>query len=467
MIAHPNDPIVVTIADKQANYILTEHSQIIGAWSGPFHPGLDYWLYWDINVLTGAITRGHTTFQPIYGHDDPLAHKDPLIDMDGQHWFNLNTNETNVWHKTGWIRKIRVFAAKLSQGVTFTSVSINSQSFLGTQIGSITVDQLAAGSILYDTISGYGIKRTNGTFLTTEDSISTGISSSSVVKIGGIVIEAIANANIPAYCMVRFCDHNTIEVANNYLIDNGAYGIVDKSCGIGEVAQIMMEGIVQNVLWDWSHYPVNTPLYVDFAGVLTPTIPPTPVIVAIVIDMHTILLRPSSLYVNMTNDPASVTNMGSVLLSIQPDDITTPIAVGDNDPRILSVMGHIDDDAVHYSPNMDIQVNNIVANSYSNMIVELPNIHPDVEWNMNQGSVANLLVVRAITILNPLNIPATAIIILKIQQDSIGNHIISFDTNFKLSADGIVSLLPNSTSIFTFISDGVYLYEMSHTIGVL
>lgn len=462
LFAQPNNPVILTVADKQTNYLITENISITNAWTGPFEAGQDYWLYWDIDVLTGAITRGYTTYAPIQSQDDPIQ-----FHNDDQHWFNTLTNETKVWNNTSWIRKIRLFAAKLSQGTNIVSLSIGAPSLLGTQIGSLNNEQSLTGSILYDTISGYGIRRANGTFLTTEDNISTGMSSSSIIKFSGIAIEAIAKTNLTAYSIVRFSQFNEIEAATDYLMDNSVYGIIHNDYTAKEVAQITVEGVIQNPDWDWSSVPVNTPLYVDINGALTTEIPPTPIVVAVIIDAHSILLRPSSLYVNTSNDPASVTNMGSVLLSIQPDDVTKPTAVGDNDPRIVSVMEHIGDDNIHYSLGMDIQANTIVANNYSNILIDLSNDQPNTEWDMALGSVAALTLIEDINILNPLNVPASAIVILKIAQDSVGNHNVTFDNNFKSAVLLSVSSEPNSTSIFTFLSDGVYLYELSRTVNVI
>jgi len=462
LTTQPNNPVIATVADKQANYLITENIPVTAAWVGPFEPGQDYWLYWDIDILTGAITRGYTILAPIQSENEPLQ-----INEDDQHWFNTSTNETRVWNNTGWTRKIRLFAAKLSQGSNFASLSINTPSFLGTQVGNFNTEQNVTGSILCDTISGYGIRRNNGTFITTEDNISTGISSSSIVKFGGIVIEALAKTNLIAYSIVRFSDFNVVEAATNYLIDNSVYGIIDNNYNANEIAQIIIEGVIQNPNWDWSAFPVNTPLYADGTGALTTESTITPIVIAVIVDKHSILLRPSSLYVNTSNDPASITNMGSVLLSMQPDDITLPTAVSINDPSIMSIMPHISDTTIHYSPGMDLQAKTVVANSYSNLLVELPNSQPNAEWDMSYGAIANITLTGDINLLNPLNVPASTIIVLKITQDSVGNHNVTFDTNFKAATVLSASLDPHSTSIFTFISDDIYLYEMSRTIGIM
>lgn len=460
LVIQPNEPIIASVADRYTNYLLTERESVQGAWIGPFEPGQDYWLYWDINIVTGVVTRGYTTVEPVRGIIYPNE-----TTVDDQYWFDLVNNESKVWINTGWVRRIRLFAAKLTQGAIFTGMSVDSQSFLGSQVGNYT--NVSTGSILYDPITRKGIKRSDGIFITTEDNISTGMSSSSLVKFGSLVMEAIANNSIPAYSIVHYMDYDLIELATNYLMDNGIYGIVDKSYQAGEAAQVIIDGVIQNMEWDWSHLPINTPLYVNEIGELTPDVPPTPIIVAVIVDVHTILLRPSSLYANHTNDPATIDNMGSVYMSIQPDDITHPVAVGDNDPRIMSIMEHIGDDTVHVSPTAIIQVDSVIAKTFSNMLVELPSNVANVEWDMLNGTMATLELGSDVNIANPLNAPAGSTVLLKIKQDSTGGYNVTFGNYFKFASDPNVSLTPNSSTIFYFLCDGNYLFEISKTSAII
>ncbi|PPD53661.1 MAG: hypothetical protein CTY12_04655 [Methylotenera sp.] len=55
----------VTFAHGSENYLHTEASDVINAW-GPLLPNTDYWLYWDINMLTAVRTFGTTQLQPIF-----------------------------------------------------------------------------------------------------------------------------------------------------------------------------------------------------------------------------------------------------------------------------------------------------------------------------------------------------------------------------------------------------------------
>lgn len=336
------DTIIAVIADGTADYLITDRLSVSNAWVGPFISGTDYWLYFDLNPITGVRTFGHTIYQPV---DGPSAPATPHID---QHWFDTSVNRMKVWNGNGWVQKLRVFAAKLQQGSVFVSMSIDSPVYTGTQVGSLAAQPVLAGALVYDG-TGAPLRKADNTFFTTEDVAITGIASSSQVKFGSIVIEAVADSNLPAYSVVRFTDFNLVRVATNYLVDNGAYGIVERAVATGEIADIVMEGLITNPAWDWTSVGINAALYVDTLGGLTPVASPTAVPVAAVVDKHTILLRPSSLFLNTFNDPATAFEAGNVAISVPPANPDLPIAVGDNDPRITAVLPHVADYTVHLS----------------------------------------------------------------------------------------------------------------------
>ena len=69
--------------------------------------------------------------EPLEGPTPPANAK------DGQHWFDTTSNQMKVYIYAvkRWQRVIRVFAAKLAQGGVFVSMSRQSPSFVGTQVG--------------------------------------------------------------------------------------------------------------------------------------------------------------------------------------------------------------------------------------------------------------------------------------------------------------------------------------------
>lgn len=380
------DTVVMAFADHTNDYLFTERATVSNAWAGPFNPGTNYWLYWDINVLTGVRTFGHTLYTPIEGATAPAS---PVLD---QHWFDTVNNAMFVWSGTTWVHKIRVFAAQLTAGSLFVSMSISSPIYTGTQIGSLTNIPVDVGALIFDANGSGPIKKADGSFFTTTALALTGSVSSAHVKMSTIIIEAIAQSNIADYSVVRFTAFNEVATATNYLIDNGTYGICEYGTTAGGIVNITLEGLIENPNWDWTAAGVNAPLYVDVNGYLTPTAPPNPIPVAAVVDQHTILLRPSTLFMNTANDPATTTVRGSVLLSVPAAVPANPIVVGDNDPRVTSVVPHIQDGTVHITANQNTFLDALV--SYSGGLVAMNNSYQGITRSLQAP-------LQGLTITNP------------------------------------------------------------------
>jgi hypothetical protein len=282
--------VEVAFADENTNYLLVERTTVPSAWAGPFTPGTDYWLYWDINTRTGARTFGHTTRLPI------VSTTAPLLPQGDQHWFDTTSNKMRVWNSitASWQTRLRVFAAFLQNGAVLTSMSVNTPAFTGSQVASLQSSPAFIGTIVFDA-NGDPVKKGNNKFFTTEDETVTGLTSSARVKLETIIVEARALTPIPAYGFVRFTNYHEVSfVLNQDFINPGPYGMVIASAVSGDVVSVVQQGVVTNPDWDWEALGVlvNTPLYIDAVGVLTPTVPPNAVIVGYVIDTNTILLQP-------------------------------------------------------------------------------------------------------------------------------------------------------------------------------
>lgn len=284
LVVTPQTPVTVAFSDKDTNYLVTESLAVTSAWPGPFTPATDYWLYWDINVRTGALTRGHTTIEPFIGSTAPA------LPVDGQHWFDTANTTMFVWRATAtrWARVIRTFAAKYNG--SFTSLSVNSPLFDGTQVGNET--NSPAGYIVYDS-NGDAIKRSNDTFYNTETLTNTGSTTTSNVKLASIVLTAEAQEPIPAFRVVRFSAFGQIVTATSFDITQDVFGIIDSPVTTGDIATIYTEGVITNPLWDWSALPVGTMLYVAADGTLTPSALTEGSIIAYVLDANTIYFRPA------------------------------------------------------------------------------------------------------------------------------------------------------------------------------
>lgn len=328
------DYVLVTFADAVTDYLVAEKLSVANAWMGPFVPGTDYWLYWDIHPLTGAKTYGHTLNQPVEGFTPPVA---PVSD---QHWFDSSTNTMKVWNGSAgrWVNKIRVFAARLSSGSVLMSMSVNAPSFEGTQVGSYINTPILAGYLVYDT-EGKALRKGSGKFFTTEDVGITGITSSSRVRLGSIVKEAESTANMSNNTIVVFSDFDKISPANpNDFLSTKQFGIIEEDVVTGSYVNVVTSGVVTSIDWDWTVAGVNAPLYVGPGGTLS-TNPTAPALVpiAIVTGKNSIQMGTLSVDVTVTGsvvNAMTTTTQGTGRLSVAAVTPSDPVVVGTNDPRM-------------------------------------------------------------------------------------------------------------------------------------
>jgi len=264
LIVSPDFTIINLICGTK-DYLYTEHLTQVNAW-GPFTPGIDAFLYWDINVLTGVRTFGSTTFDPV------AAAEPPQIPSVGQMWFDTSFNIWYEWSGSSWTVIVRVFAAQLINGTQLSSMSIRSPEFVGTQVG-LTVDS-TPGSLVFDS-SGNPIFDSTHKFFTTEDVFVTGVPTGASLKVNNILLRAQAQQNIAAYNVVVYSSYNKIVPALPFTILNRVYGITEESANINDIVNVITEGVIFNEHWDWpgDGADVNDPVFIDNTGqiVLSPT----------------------------------------------------------------------------------------------------------------------------------------------------------------------------------------------------
>jgi len=333
------DPTILAFAHRDTHYLFTESITVANAWIGPFVSGTDYYLYWDINLSTGIRTFGNTLFEPVTASVAPI---NPPIDL---HWYNTTTRIMQYWNGSSWVEVLRVFATKYESATNFISMSINSPAFIGTQVGIVGNFQI--GSLIFDP-DGNPLKRNKRRFFTSEDLFTTGLPSSSRVRIESFVVDGLASIPMAAYTAVSFTDFNVISPLNPVTHRTSVFGLIESEIVGGELVKVTVDGVVNNIAWDWDF--VNQQIFTDGTGQLvtvaggyTPL--PEQVPVALAIDKTTILLRPARLTLDapamgMTVDPATVSSIGTVLISVPATDALLPIAVEDNDPRLLSSFQH-------------------------------------------------------------------------------------------------------------------------------
>lgn len=255
------DPTLVTIAQRRSNYLIEERVTVLNAWTN-FTAGTDYWLFIDVDMVTGVRTFGSTTVAPTYG---PIAPANPVPDL---HWFDTNSLVMcmKVYNGTAFVEKLRVFVAKYQQGATIVPMG------LGSQIAqNITVD---AGAILYDA-DGVPVRkmfsRTQNEFFTTATIFTSNTSKSVNVTMDALCTTVDAAEPIPAFSLVA---HGTnageIVLADPTKHGRVAVGIVQEDFYDGETGIYSSQGYIYNEQWNWTELP-GTPIFLGPNGTIIAT----------------------------------------------------------------------------------------------------------------------------------------------------------------------------------------------------
>lgn len=247
-----NSSIIATACHKNRDFIIIENGDMVAAWgpmtwnlvwgAQPPTPSITYYLYWDISLATGTITRSFTPRTPVISTFAPGS---PLID---QHWFDLTNYIMNVWNGSYWLPTNRVFIGTFKPAGN--QITIYSP---GSQVG-INV-QTDAGYILYGT-DLRGIKDSQGEFVTTTTPIVTNQGSyTSPLRLELVTPTALAGEVIPAYYCVSSSKNNRVSKAS-IMTGKRPIGIVDLNYQPGEPVDLIVHGLVFNDLWNWD---VNLP----------------------------------------------------------------------------------------------------------------------------------------------------------------------------------------------------------------
>jgi len=282
LLVVPGFPVLVTFAHLTANYIISENNTVTGAWgsgtvgstNGPLPMNLTEYLYWDIDLGSGALTRGWTLLAPIYSINPP-PHP-----QNGQMWFDLVNTVWNVWQQLGtnpgiWLNKVRCFAG------TYFSNGVLVPMPLGSQVPPPPgiVGNFAAGNIILGT-NNRPLKNSDGTFVNTSTSLIVQETSGQNVSLDAVLAFGEATENIPAFYLVSFSANQTISLAdsNGYTFATFANGIVTSPLFSSQAGRVVLNGVITNDTWNWAPSLANAPLFLGPQGVLSLTPPATGVI---------------------------------------------------------------------------------------------------------------------------------------------------------------------------------------------
>jgi len=257
------DPVVFIAAHYDADYMLTENASKAKAW-GPFVTGTNYYLYWDTDFITGELTRGYSTLEPVHGDDKPNS---PAVD---QHWFDTDDTVMKVWSGSSWVEKIRVFAATYANGAVLT------QRQKGSQV-SISDTKTFAGPPLFDP-DGNPLQKfqrnRRGQFITTETDLHSQFSRIANFRVEAAVVQAEANEEIPIHYCVAYFDYDRLVLGRNTDTTKPVIGVSMEEMNTNEVRSFITKGYISNEIdWDWSASTVGTPIYCGTTGSLD-VVPP-------------------------------------------------------------------------------------------------------------------------------------------------------------------------------------------------
>lgn len=371
----PSSLVQIIFADHDVDYLLDESITVNNAW-GPLPTNTDVWIYWDISTLTGVRTFGFTLFEPTYGPTAPT----PVID---QHWFDTTNTTMFVFNGIRWVKKIRVFAAKVFNN-TFTPLGTEllTAPFAGSQVGLYGSGyETNASYILYDS-HGKPIPKQSGEFLRAVDEFLIQGSHITHVNLESYVVRFMADEPIARYYVGKAVGENHVVVATYHDIQDGVLAVSVEDLTLYATGAFVIQGVITNIDWDWTAYPPGTPLWIKESGnfvaidphvsdVLTYPVAKPPV--ARVLNKTSIVFNqgmggkgerglPGEGSGGSTTTPASTTALGIVRISVAPNDSDNPVAVGTNDPRMTDARTptahtHPIDDVIGLRGELDAKLN--------------------------------------------------------------------------------------------------------------
>jgi len=256
-ISTTNKPVIITISHGLTNYLHIEpktQAPVVKWVNLPTQSGADFWLYWDIDLVTTRVTYGHTIYAPIVSLADPSG---PTTMID-QHWYDLSQQVMKVWNGVRWVIRLRLFASRVIGGSNITLYP------MGTQVGLNT--PIVAGKIMRDS-TGHAVKKSDNTFITTEDKFFIDNSDVRISNLEQDVILGKAMENIPGYSVVKMTQFNEFMLANYEDTGSTFLGIVLDDAVYGDSIFIAVHGIITNGNWNWT--TPNQKLWLDTFGQLT------------------------------------------------------------------------------------------------------------------------------------------------------------------------------------------------------
>ena len=253
------DPTVIVFAHREGTYVVEELKTIHNAW-GPITGSQTMYLYWDVNLLTGVLTRGITLLAPLYTSVSPV---NPQVD---QHWFDTVSNTMMVWNGSKWIEKVRCFAGYITSGSIIHPYKIGSQAGL--------VGNFEGGNIVLDSF-GMPLRQSNGCFVTTVTWLNIVNLGTVTARLDSPLLSGLAAEELPKYSLIQLQPGRRMVLARSTDYRTRVSGIVVEDLYEGEISRVVSEGLVYNSDWSFADPQINKPIFCGGTGQITTTPPST------------------------------------------------------------------------------------------------------------------------------------------------------------------------------------------------
>lgn len=281
-------PVVYTFADGDSDYLYEEAGTVNPAWED-LPSASQYWLFYELDVLTGERKFGTTIYDPV---SQSIAPSSP---QTNQHWFDTVSNTMFVWNGNVWIRVVRVFAARVD-GTSITQFDV------GTQVGLDSA--VFSGFLLFDDenktrpLKRFD-RRGRGKFITTETPIFSQFSNLTGFRPEQSIVDGKAIEPIGQYQCLALKGERELGLAKYTDPDFPCIGIALEGFATGEVHSYITTGYVtdDNFLTllpnvNFSNDP-GTFIFVSDTGEMTTDVPQSFSMqqVGVIVDSSTIFIN--------------------------------------------------------------------------------------------------------------------------------------------------------------------------------
>jgi hypothetical protein len=265
-------PLIGTIAHGSSDYLLKFDATIPAAF-GPLVSGQNNYLYLELNVISGEITRGITTLEPVHSTTEPTG-------TPGLMWFDLNANVYKVRNNqnTKWVESPRLVLAIAVLGNPNQLI----YKPVGSEIALLNGVEGHPGYLMLDS-QLRPLRTSTGELLTSD----TPVRLKTTVGTAGVLSSPVntfvpvrANEPIPALRLVYFTSADAVSLASSdpaLVIPKFPVGLVQQPLAQNEVGVITQAGEIVSDQWNgslgWADADIGKPLYCGYNGEVTLTRP--------------------------------------------------------------------------------------------------------------------------------------------------------------------------------------------------